>query len=318
MAAMVEIVGAPFDLCGRAPGSRLGPVAMALAGIHNVLESLGYDVREAPGGCAPDGFMPSCDDERFQLAKAAYLRLRDSVARVCAEGVPLVIGGDHSVSIGSISGALRRYGSDLAVVWIDAHMDVNLPGASPSGNLHGMPLAALARLSCGPQHRMASFWASLLSEVVGEPGLQPGRIAWLALREVDAGELEALCRLPGCCATTMEDVDRLGVSGVMTKLDEWLEGSGAKAVWVSFDVDALDPLYAPGTGTGVRGGLTDREGYLIAEQLADRFATGGAWKLAGVDVVEVNPLADRDNVTALMAVDWVASLFGRRILGRKP
>ena len=323
---MIDIVSVPFDLCGPHHGSRLGSLAMQLQNLREELRDIAIETElaeVAPLDAALPGTRAECDERAITVFQAT----RSQVAKSIANGrTPLVIGGDHSISIGSISGALDVYGEGLAVLWIDAHMDLNTPDTTPSGNLHGMTLAALTRLdpvveeirvagSHRPwRHDVYELWPRLL-ELVPEQGLGLDRTAWLGLRDVDYGEVANLERLPGSIAKTMQDIDTLGLVGVLTEIDLWLRSSGATALWVSFDVDVLDPVFAPGTGTAVRGGLSYREGHLVAETLATHFAdTSCPYKLAGVDVVEVNPLRDRDNGTAKVAVEWVCSLFGKTIM----
>jgi len=301
---MVSLIGAPFDRCGRRAGSRLGPEAVRLAGLEESLEEIGVEV------CDQGNLSLAFPEDKYDMAASTAEAIRASVAReLKAARTPLVLGGDHSISIGSISAALAEFGDDLAVLWIDAHADINHPGTSPSGNMHGMPLGAL--LGLNPDANAG--WKRLLT-AAGEVKLRQNRIAWLGLREVDEGEVKTIASLDGCFASTMQDIDRFGLDRVIKGFENWLEASGAKALWISFDVDVLDPAHTPGTGTAVLGGLTYREGHLCAELLHD-FLKKSTAKLVGLDVVEVNPLFDRENRTARMAVAWVGSLFGKTILG---
>ncbi len=323
---VVDIVGVPFDLCGPEPGSRLGPLAMRLVGLETGLQRLDYEIRGSDL-CPIDSQVPIAAPERAGRSLPVYQALRDRVAGIDpAEAIPIVIGGDHSLALGSVAGALRRHGDGLAVLWIDAHMDLNTPGTTPSGNLHGMPLATLAHLPPGSSSakqrddvpwidRLHGQWPELCA--VAEPALRRGRVAWLGLRDVDEGEVKnQVDHMTGSLPLTMQDVDRLGVGGCLAEVDRWLRASGATALWVSFDVDVLDPVFAPGTGTAVRGGLTYREGHLVAEMLhALLGAPDCPYRLAGLDVVEVNPLNDRSNETARVATEWVLSFFGKSILG---
>jgi len=323
---MVEVVSVPFDLCGPHHGSRLGSLAMELAGLVPSLARIGVEAKVCAtaviNGRLP-GNRSECNAEALQVFEAT----RDRVHLAISSGdVPLVIGGDHSLALGSISGALEAYGDGLAVIWIDAHMDVNTPDTTPSGNLHGVPLAALTKLEPllaadqGDESEkpwikdVYALWPKLLSFVPGA-GLGKDRICWVGLRDIDPGEVRNLGRLPGSLALTMQDIDSIGLPSVVARIDDWLIQTGAKAVWISFDVDVLDPIYAPGTGTAVRGGLTYREGHLLAETLYGFFNRPDCpYKLAGLDVVEVNPLRDRDNSTAQVAVEWVCSFFGKTIM----
>ena len=225
-----------------------------------------------------------------------------------------MLGGDHSIAVGSIAGALRQYKRDLAVLWVDAHVDINTPEVSPSGNLHGMPLAALSGLKSKARGAQKRQWDAL-AKIVGPDKLDPNKLAWIGLRDVDKGEVQNIKRVPGAMPLTMQDVDVLGVTGALHKVFAHFKKARAKALWVSFDVDCLDPVFAPGTGTAVRGGFTYREGHLIAETLYALFnGKNSPLKFAGLDVVEVNPLADTNNETAIVAMEWTLSLFGKTIL----
>lgn len=322
---MVEIVSVPFDLCGPHHGSRLGPLAMLLDGLLPELRDLGLEAMVSDVALV-DGRLPGtreeCDVQGLEVFRKTKTKVHESIG---AGRTPLVIGGDHSISIGSIGGALAGLGNGLAVLWIDAHMDVNTPDTSPSGNLHGMALGALARLQPGPRGSGSSagepwesaaydLWPRLL-EVVPEPGIGKDRIGWMGLREVDPGEIRNLGSLSGSLVATMQDIDEQGALSVVRGIDRWLRETGAMHLWISFDVDVLDPFYAPGTGTAVRGGLTYREGHLIAESLHSLMVSPNCpYRLAGVDIVEVNPMRDRGNETAAIAVEWVCSLFGKTIL----
>ncbi len=312
---MIEVIGAPFDLCGRQPGSRLGPIAMRLEGLLTGLQRIGHEILDTGAVTDVDGWIPDEAEQTYSTANEVYAELQERVGRAIERSnTPLVLGGDHSISIGSVSGALRKFGDGLAVLWIDAHMDLNTPDTSPSGNLHGMSLAALSGLQSEVGGALGDEWRALIEDVVGPTTLAPEKIVWLGLRDVDAGEIANMGRLQGSLALTMQDVDELGVAGAMERIDAHLQKAGTKALWVSFDVDSLDPIYAPGTGTAVRGGLTYREGHLIAETLHKLTQGGAPYALAGLDVVEVNPLADRSNETAIVTMEWVLSLFGKTIM----
>lgn len=287
---------------------------MELGGLYEAPAELGIEV------AGPVSVWP-LDSARFEspLQKASLVsrmakRLRAEVAvTLAAEDLPVVIGGDHTIALGSVSGALEAFGKDLAVLWVDAHMDFHTPASSDSGNLHGMPLAALLRLDEVGASPLAKYWRRWLRDVVPETGLTGERVAWLGLRDVDPGERSNLEQVKGAYVASMQHVDRHGLMPSLEAFLEWYKGSGAKRLWVSFDVDSLDPLAAPGTGTAVRGGLTFREGHLLAETLFE-WSKAGEVQLAGCDIVEVNPLCDRNNETARLAVDWLASLLGKRIV----
>ena len=314
---MIEVIGVPFDLCGKRLGSRLGPAALRLAGLSGVIGGLGQDARDS-------GDFQSDLEERGQPGLRnfdAYLQcvtwLKKSVdAAIRRNDTPIVLGGDHSIAAGSVSAALEVFDGDLALLWIDAHADCNTPATSPSGNLHGMPIAALQGYASGVDGKADAQWRKLVDEVVPTSRLLPDRCAWYGLRDVEPAERDLIRRTPGDLAITMQDVDRFGVVETMRRFDGWIRNSGAKQLWISFDVDSLDPILAPGTGTAVRGGLTYREAHLIAELLREFLDTPDCpYRLAGLDIVETNPLFDSNNETAKMAVEWVGSLFGKSILG---
>ncbi|MFQ3586156.1 MAG: arginase [Fimbriimonadaceae bacterium] len=313
---MIEILGVPLDYCGRRHGSRLGPAAVRTAGLKRELEELGLAVVDS--GDRP--IEPETTDfggiRAFEPAYSCYLDLKGCLDRTFEAGrVPIVIGGDHSIAFGSVSAAMDRHGDTLAVLWLDAHADLNTPATSPSGNLHGMPLAALMEFPADLDGRTREQWQRLRRLRTGPP-LAPEKMAWIGLRDLDEGERRHIRQLRGCFPATMHEIDRFGVVEVMRRFDRWLRASGATRLWVSFDVDALDPIWAPGTGTAVRGGLTYREMHLIFELLWELISCPDCpYKLAGMDLVEVNPLEDSENLTARLAVKWVLSMFGKTILG---
>lgn len=313
----VEIIGAPFDLTGRLEGSRHGPGAIRLAGLVDRIRPYARSVRDL-GDIVLDesSDYPIGGMKQFGAAHAAYGSLKRAVGESLARGsVPVVLGGDHGLSIGSISAALERFQKQLAVLWIDAHPDLNVLYDSPSGNLHGMAVALLLGLESRGKDQALKDWDRLLSEIVPQQRLRGDAISWLGLREVDNAERQAINALPHCFAATMHEVDKQGLTACIGQWHEWMVGTGCGNLWVSFDVDALDPTLAPGTGTTVRGGFTYREAHLIAELLSERLSGQyRSYRLVGMDVVETNPLADTRNETAIMAVECIASLLGKTIL----
>jgi arginase len=206
-----------------------------------------------------------------------------------------VLGGDHSIALGSIRGAAKH--RKLGVIWVDAHADFNTPETTPSGNIHGMPLAALCGLG---DSRLVRLWENEIA-----PVLDSQRVAVIGARDLDAGEKDNL-RGTGVMVMGLEQIDRLGMFRVMEKALAQVS-QDVDGVYLSFDVDSLDPHHAPGVGTPVLGGLTYREAHLACEMVAE---TG---KLVGVDMVEVNPILDVQNQTAALAVDLAISALGRRI-----
>jgi arginase len=183
--------------------------------------------------------------------------------------------------------------------------------------MHGMPLAALWGVASETTGQQDKEWKELI-EVVGQYKLRKHGTAWLGLRDVDPGECVHMGEPMLCLPMTMQDVDRRGIAGCMQTFDRWMWEKGIRNLWISFDVDSLDPILAPGTGTAVRGGLSYREGHLLAELLCELLAMKDCpYKLVGVDVVETNPIYDTNNATAIVAVEWIASLFGKTILGKR-
>ena len=307
---MIEIVGAPFDLGGLRTGSRMGPSALRLAGLATALRETGQEV--ADGGDVPMGeaetALGGIRDFAPLLRHLGNVRRRVAEA-LASERLPVVLGGEHTISAASVSAALEHRDGDVALLWIDAHADVNTPATSSTGNPHGMPVAALQGVPSGVEGAKDFEWRELL-KLVGPHRLRPDRTAWLGLRDVDREERP---HVRAGLGLTMSDIDRVGVAACVERVDAFLRRGGATGLWISFDVDALDPVLAPGTGTAVRGGLTYREAHLLAELLYERLQDA-PYRLVGLDVVETNPLADSSNATARMAVEWTASLFGKTIL----
>ena len=313
--AVIDIIGAPFDLCGKRLGSRLGPAAVRLAGISSALEGLGLSVHDCGDVSTATEHTSEGGLRNFkpllQCVKSLQERVLESLEN---NRIPIVLGGEHTVAIGGISAALKHYQGDLGLIWIDAHADMNTPGTSHSGNMHGMPVAALAGLPSEKPGVAEDEWRELQQLIGPGPRLDLLATVWYGLRDVDPNERNRLRGLP----VTMHDIDRHGVEATVSRLDEYIRRSGVRQVWISFDVDALDPLLAPGTGTGVRGGLTYRESHLTAELLRESLDSRNCpYRLVGVDVVETNPLYDMRNQTAKMSVEWLASLFGKTILGTR-
>lgn len=313
----MEIIGVPFDLCGFRLGSRLGPAAVRLAGLAEALTALEYEVLDdgdvvvAPPHQGTDGI------KQYDPAIFAFAQVFERVQDTLSEGhMPLVIGGDHSIAIPSIGAALGAYDGDLAVLWVDAHADLNTPDTSPSGNLHGMPLAALMHEPCKVAGKTEEQWKHLL-ERFAPNALKSSNTAFLGLRDVDNGESARLARMPKGYVSTMADIDRKGLVAEVERLATWIKSLDVKNLWISFDVDVLDPILAPGTGTAVRGGLTYREMHLLGEMLYEILeADDCPVQLVGIDLVEINPLFDTHNETGKTGVEFISSLFGKTILGR--
>ena len=313
--AVIDVIGAPFDLCGRRLGSRLGPAAIRLAGLVEALEALDLNVVD----CGDVQALPECTEEgglkNFRPMLRCVSQLRGMALESLREGrIPVVLGGEHTIVAGGISAALQHFEGDLGVLWIDAHADINTPGTSDTGALHGMPLAALAGMPSETEGMPDSEWQDFLNALGPEYRLDLKSTAWFGLRDVDPAERSRLAGFP----VTMHHIDRSGVEEMIAQIDEWYCECGVKNLWVSFDVDAVDPKVAPGTGTDVRGGLTYREAHLTAELICEALALQDCpYRLVGVDLLETNPLIDSRNETAKMSVEWLSSLFGKTILGKR-
>ena len=294
----VALVGASLDLGAGRRGVDMGPSAIRYAGLAARIESLGravYDWGNVEGAVPEATEMGSVRVRFLAPIKQACERVAHLVSRSVEEGLnPLVLGGDHSVSIGTLGGLSRVHGPG-GVLWIDAHGDVNRPETSPTGNVHGMPLAVALGLA-GPEFE---------SEAWTLPSVTADRVALVGVRSLDPAEASLLSELD-VAVYTMSDVDRLGLERVIRQSLRHIGGSGF--VHVSLDMDALDPDIAPGVGTPVRGGLSYREAHLAMELVAESGLAGS------LEVVEVNPILDNENETAKLAVELVASALGARIL----
>jgi arginase len=292
----VAVIGAGLDLGAGRRGVDMGPSAIRHAGLHERIASLGrvwvdwgdvtVDVPEATEVGDPHA-------RYLESIKRSCGRVAELVAQARAEGfVPLVLGGDHSIAIGTLGGMAIADGPG-GVLWIDAHGDLNRPSTSPSGNVHGMPLAAALGVA-GPEF-VSSSWPT--------PSVE--RAALVGVRSLDAGERE-LIETIDARVFTMSDVDRLGLERVLREALAFLAGTAF--LHVSLDLDVVDPSFAPGVGTPVRGGLSYREAHLILELVAE------AGALDSLELVEVNPILDRANETGILAVELAASALGARIL----
>jgi arginase len=293
----VAVIGAPLDLGQDRRGVDMGPSAIRYAGLDRRIEELGRACVDWGNVTAPvaESIAEGDEHRRFlEQIKATCAEVARLVRGACDEGhLPLVLGGDHSVALGTLAG-LRRDGPG-GVLWLDAHADLNTPETSPTGNVHGMVLAAALGLG----------GAAFEHEAWTLPAVDPSRVALVGLRSLDPAERTLLGDL-GAAVLTMSDLDRLGVEGSMREALGHVAGPGF--VHVSVDMDVMDPDVAPGVGTPVRGGLTYREAHLAMELVAES-------RLAGsLEIVEVNPILDRENETARLAVELVASALGARIL----
>ena len=294
----VAIIGAALDLGQGRRGVDMGPSAMRYAGLEERLTSLGYQVRDHGNVETAVPEATALRDERARFLP----EIKETCARIAAKvveesstgAIPLVLGGDHSVALGTLGGLASAHGPG-GVLWIDAHPDINTPDTSPTGNVHGMPLAAALGIA-GPEFE---------SDAWPLPAVDSRRVALLGIRQLDEGE-RRLLRDAGVRAFSMSEIDRIGVERATREALDRVAGPGF--VHLSFDLDALDPEIAPGVGTPVRGGLTYREAHLALELIAESGLVGS------LEVVEVNPILDRENTTATTAVELVASALGKTII----
>ncbi|MBM2841616.1 MAG: Arginase family protein [Bacteroidetes bacterium] len=299
----VHLIGVPMDLGSGRRGVDMGPSAIRIAGINERLRELGHKVLDEG-----DIDIKNVEELRVGDLKARYLKeitralklLSKKIEQIIAHrGFPLVLGGDHSIAVGTISGIAsycKRKRKKMGVLWIDAHGDINTPATSPSGNIHGMPLASV--LGFGPRE---------LTAIGGSFNkVDPVNVALVGIRSLDEGEKKLLAQT-GISVYTMTDIDRQGIHRVMKKALAKVT-HGTDFVHVSFDLDAVDPTVASGVGTPVKGGLDYREAHLIMELISE------ARIMTSLEIVEVNPILDSKNASAEFAVELVTSAFGKKIL----
>ena len=300
---LVRVIGVPMDLGAGRRGVDMGPSAIRIGGLHRRLEQLGcraedvgnLDVRiPEQTGCGEEKqmFLREIAQVCRELARSVFEALEDGC-------LPLVLGGDHSLAAGSVAGSAsfhRERGEKIGLIWIDAHADMNLPATSPSGNVHGMPLAAIVGL--GPPE---------LEEIEGfSPKVDPANVTVVGARSIDRREKDNIQR-SGVRVITMKELDMRRMNGAM---DEALDRAtqGTAGFHCSFDLDVVDPQVAPGVGTPVLGGVTYRESHLAMEMVAD------SQSLISLELVEVNPVLDVQNATGLLGVELISSALGKRIL----
>lgn len=293
----VRVIGVPLDYGADRRGVDMGPSAIRYADLHERLKRIGHtvsDVGNLPVP-VPESRDPQDHHLKFlpEIVKVNRVLAR-AVERAFREGdFPLVLGGDHSLAMGSIAGLLRVK-PQPGLLWVDAHGDFNTAETSPSGNIHGMPVSA----ACGLGH------PELLAPFKGR-FLDPHRVAYIGIRTLDADE-ERLMHQQGVTVFSMYELDKYGMREVVARALDVVT-RGADGVHVSFDIDAVDPLFAPGSGTPYSGGLTEREAHLLLELVAE------AGVMTSMDMVEVNPILDEHNRTAALAADLIASALGQRI-----
>jgi arginase len=297
MRTRVAIIGAALDLGAGRRGVDMGPSAIRYAGLSDRLERAGIEVEDRGNVATALAETRASGSERARFLDEileACERVAKQVEEARSDGlVPLVLGGDHSIAIGTLSGlAAAGVGG---VLWLDAHGDLNTPETTPSGNVHGMPLAAVLGI-CGD---------AFVRDGLRLPAVDPARAALVGVRSLDPGE-QALVRDLGVAVFTISDIDRRGVESVMEEALGRI--AGGSFVHVSVDLDVVDPEVAPGVGNPVRGGLSYREAHLALELVAE------AGIVDSIEIVEVNPIRDHENTTAGLAVELAASALGDRIL----
>ncbi len=305
MKRSIDLIGVPLDLGASRRGVDMGPSAIRIAELESKLVSLGYEVTDL-------GNLDVAIPETEEVAEGEeVLRYKTPILETCFEllkkvessldggSFPLVLGGDHSIALGSIAGASLHYAASngrIGLVWFDAHGDFNTPETTLSGNIHGMPLAASLGMGDG----------DLVGLGGASPKVDPGNAVLIGARDLDPKERENI-RESGITTYTMREVDERGMRSVVNEAIE-IASEGTEGIYVSLDLDVIDPDFAPGTGTPVVGGLSYREAHLAMEILSDRA------DLVALDLVEVNPVIDNQNHTALLAVELVQSLLGKEIL----
>ncbi len=303
MPEKIRIIGVPMDLGASRRGVDMGPSALRVAGLQARLKQLGRQVEDI--GNVP---VPQPEEQHFGEKRARYLDeisqackgLADAVKKALDEDfVPLVLGGDHSIAVGTAAGAaahFQKQGKRIGMIWLDAHGDMNTPESSPSGNVHGMPLASI--MGYGPPE---------LTELAGiKPMIEPHSVVLVGIRELDSKE-RRLVKESGVHIFTMREIDERGMREVMTEALRFASDDTA-GIAVSLDMDFVDPTDAPGVGTPVRGGVTYREAHLALEMIAD------SKSMVSFEVVEVNPVIDLHNTTAALGIELILSGLGKKIL----
>ncbi|MGE0705208.1 MAG: arginase [Vicinamibacterales bacterium] len=300
----VHMIGVPLDLGAGRRGVDMGPSAFRIAGVADKLTALGVRVTDKGDIAAPIAERRPPRDTRKKyvqdIARVCQRLYQTSLASLSESALPLVVGGDHSLGAGSAAAtsawARAAHGKPIGLLWVDAHGDMNTPETSPSGNVHGMPLAALLG---GEPAELAHF--------AGEgAAIDPSHTVLVGVRNLDEREKEAV-RKSGVHVYTMKDIDRAGVASVAEQA-VGIAGNGTAGIHVSFDMDVCDPSIAPGVGTPVRGGLDYREAHMMMELVAD------SGLLRALDIVEINPTLDVRNATAQLGVELVQSALGMKIL----
>ncbi len=299
----IRIIGVPMDLGASRRGVDMGPSALRVAGLQTRLKQLGRQVEDI--GNVP---VPQAEEQHYGDKSAKYLAeiaetckgLAETVRKTLDEGlIPLVLGGDHSIAVGTTAGVANHFNAQskrIGMIWLDAHGDMNTPESSPSGNVHGMPLASI--MGFGPPQ--------LVGLASSKPMVEPRNVALVGIRELDSKE-RRFAKESGVHVFTMRDLDERGMRDVMAEALRFASDDTA-GIAVSLDMDFVDPSDAPGVGTPVRGGATYREAHLAMEMLADSHS------MVSFELVEINPVIDLHNATALLGVELVLSGLGKKIL----
>ena len=299
----VHIIGVPLDLGGNRRGTDMGPSAFRIAGLGDQISRLGFQVTDKGdvGAPIPEQKGPGDPHKKYvkEIAKVCQKVFQVSLASLSDGAMPLVLGGDHSLGAGSVAAAaahMRKSGKPLGLIWVDAHADMNNPTSSESGNVHGMPLAAL----------LGSEPAELANFVSDPPAVLATHTVLVGIRNLDDVE-KGLVRASGVHVFTMKDIDRLGIGEVMERAIA-IATKGTGGFHVSYDLDVCDPQVAPGVGTPVKGGLSYREAHVVMETIAE------SGKMTSLDLVEVSPTLDIRNATAEFGTELALSALGKSIL----
>ena len=299
----IRIIGVPMDLGASRRGVDMGPSALRVAGLQTRLKQLGRQVEDI--GNVP---VPQAEEQHYGDKSAKYLAeiaetckgLAETVRKTLDEGlIPLVLGGDHSIAVGTTAGVADHFNAQskrIGMIWLDAHGDMNTPESSPSGNVHGMPLASI--MGSGPPQLVG------LASI--KPMVEPRNVVLVGIRELDSKE-RRFAKESGVHVFTMRDLDERGMREVMAEALRFATDDTA-GIAVSLDMDFVDPSDAPGVGTPVRGGATYREAHLAMEMIADSHS------MVSFELVEINPVIDLHNATALLGVELVLSVLGKKIL----
>jgi len=288
MPSQVDVIGVPMDLGANRRGVDMGPSAVRYARLQESLRAIGIAERDHGNIAVPVAEALEPSEERakyFTLIRRVCENLAHEIEAIVRDGgFPIVLGGDHSIAIGTLAGLFRARGHAPGLIWLDAHADINTPQTTHSGNVHGMPV----------------------SIALDEGWIAPERVAFIGLRDVEKGEREII-HARGIRAFTMSDIDRLGMESVIEQAIA-IAGTAPRDTHVSFDMDGIDPSEAPGVGTPVRGGMTYREAHLAMEAIASAGVAGS------LEFTEINPILDQRNRTAALAVELILSALGKTIL----